>query len=190
MTKNNFKDETNFSSSTSGGAVSISISTPFGVMHACATEKGICLLEFENRKNINLQFKKLADSLNAVIVEGESIYFEQLKSELENYFQGGKSEFTVPLDLVGTDFQKKVWSELLKIPYGKTISYKQLAERVGDVKAVRAVANANGMNKIALIIPCHRVIGSDGSLTGYAGGLDRKRHLLALEGAKMDLFSK
>ena len=111
----------------------------------------------------------------------ESPFFAQLKTELKEYFEGKRREFSVPIELVGTDFQKKVWAELLKIPYGKTISYKQLAERVGNSNASRAVANANGMNKISLIVPCHRVIGADGSLTGYASGLERKRFVLDLE---------
>ncbi len=163
------------------------IQTPLGIMYACAGNKGICLLEFEDRKNIGLQFKNLLRYCEG-ITEGESVFFTQLRKELDEYFQGERKEFTVPLDLVGTDFQKQVWSELLKIPYGKTISYKQLAERVGDVKSVRAVANANAKNKIAILVPCHRVIGSDNSLTGYAGGVDRKKKLLNTEGIQKDLF--
>lgn len=157
------------------------LQTPLGRMYACATERGICLLEFDNRKNCDLQLEKLAKSLNDKIEAGESPFFIQLETELKEYFEGKRREFSVPLELVGTDFQKKVWAELLKIPYGKTISYKQLAERVGDSNASRAVANANGMNKICLIVPCHRVIGADGSLTGYASGLERKRFVLDLE---------
>jgi len=150
-------------------------------MFACATERGICLLEFWDRKNYLGQISKLMLALNDDIKTGESPFFEPLRKELNEYFAGKRTEFTVPLHLVGTDFQKKVWSELLKIPYGETISYKQLAERTGDPNASRAVANANGMNKIALIVPCHRVIGANGKLTGYAGGLERKEFLLSLE---------
>ena len=172
-----------------GVIIRTEIQTPLGKMYACASERGICLLEFDNRKNIDSQFEKLAKSLGEEIVEGESVYFQQLRKEIEEYFEGRRKEFSVPLDFVGTDFQKSVWSELLKIPYGETISYKQLAERVGDLNSTRAVANANGMNKIAVIVPCHRVIGADGSLTGYAGGLERKKNLLELEGNQKDLFS-
>jgi len=164
------------------------IQTPLGRMYACATERGICLLEYDNRKNYDVQLEKLAKSLNAPIEAGESPFFAQLETELKEYFEGKRREFSVPLELVGTDFQKKVWAELLKIPYGKTISYKQLAERVGDSNASRAVANANGMNKICLIVPCHRVIGADGSLTGYASGLERKRFVLDLEKCENVLF--
>ncbi len=96
--------------------------------------------------------------------------------------------FTIPLDLIGTDFQKKVWNELIKIPFGETRSYKDQSIAVGDLLAIRAVANANGKNKIAIIVPCHRVIGSDGSLTGYAGGKKRKQFLLELESQQLNLF--
>ncbi|NDV47279.1 methylated-DNA--[protein]-cysteine S-methyltransferase [Paludibacter sp. 221] len=184
--------KTDIGKSPSKGSVVIyqtKIQTPLGIMYACATGKGICLLEFDNRKNIDSQFRKLAKSLGGTIADGESVYFQQLKNELEEYFGKKRKIFTVPLDLVGTDFQKEVWSALLKIPQGETVSYKQLATRIGDTKAVRAVANANAMNKIAIIVPCHRIIGSDNSLTGYAGGLDRKMKLLNLEGIHRDLFS-
>lgn len=164
------------------------IETPLGEMIACATDKGICLLEFNNRKNIESQFQKTEKALNGVIVEENSIYFDLLKQELAAYFKKELQEFTVPLDLVGTEFQKKVWLALLTIPYGKTVSYLRQAEAIGDPLSVRAVANANGMNKIAIIVPCHRVIGSNGKLTGYAGGLDKKRWLLNLENQERDLF--
>ena len=102
-------------------------------------------------------------------------------AQLDEYFRGKRREFDLPLDLQGTDFQKKVWQELLKIGYGKTVSYLYIAEALGDCNATRAVGSANGQNKIAIIIPCHRVIGHDGKLTGYAGGLWRKKQLLELE---------
>lgn len=104
-------------------------------------------------------------------------------TQLQAYFEGDLEEFDLKLDLQGTDFQKKVWHKLLEIPYGKTISYFELARRLGDVKAIRAVASANGKNPVWIVVPCHRVIGSDGSLTGYAGGLERKKFLLEHEGA-------
>jgi methylated-DNA-[protein]-cysteine S-methyltransferase len=135
--------------------------------------------------------------LNIVIEEGaitEVLFAEQpventivndtlIKAicELEEYFFGKRSVFTVELNPAGTDFQKKVWTELMNIPFGKTISYHELAVRLGDEKTIRAAASANGKNPIAVIIPCHRVIGTDGSLTGYAGGIERKSFLLNLE---------
>ena len=159
------------------------IETPLGLMYAYATDQGICLLEFSNRKKFDRQIQSLTNSLDGIASERDaSIFLETLKKELLEYFAGKRKQFTVPLHLIGTDFQKKVWHELLKIPFGETISYKQLAENIGNSKASRAVANANATNKISIIIPCHRVIGSNKQLTGYAAGLDKKRFLLTLEG--------
>lgn len=157
------------------------IETDLGTMVACATDKGVCLLEFSDRKGLETELKQLAKYHNANIVQGQNKYFKQLKEELDAYFEGRLKEFKVPLDISGTDFQKQVWQALVEIPYGTTSSYLRQAEVLGKPSSVRAVANANGMNKIAIIIPCHRVVGSDGSLTGYAGGLWRKRKLIDLE---------
>lgn len=159
------------------------IETPMGTMYACGVEEGICLLEFTDRKMLETEFKQLAKKLNATIVQGENKHFEILEQQLEEYFEGKRKEFTVPLYLTGTEFQEKVWNILQEIPYGRTRSYKQQADILGNPKAIRAVATANGMNKIAIIIPCHRVIGSNGELVGYAGGLHRKQKLLELEKA-------
>lgn len=115
-----------------------------------------------------------------------AIAADKLSAQLREYFSGERRDFDLPLAPAGTEFQKKVWAELRRIPYGQTISYLELAERIGDPKAVRAVARANALNPIAILIPCHRVIGSDGSLTGYAYGLDRKAGLLALEGVAVN----
>jgi methylated-DNA-[protein]-cysteine S-methyltransferase len=109
--------------------------------------------------------------------------FGDVVEQLTGYFRGARTEFDVPLDLAGTEFQRRVWSRLRDIPYGETISYSELARRAGSPKASRAVGLANGRNPIAVIVPCHRVIGADGSLTGYGGGLDRKVWLLEHEGA-------
>lgn len=118
--------------------------------------------------------------------------FKRLLAQLDLYFLEGKWEFDVPLQPQGTDFQRRVWDELEKIPFGNTISYLELAKRLGDEKVIRAAASANGKNPISILIPCHRVIGKDGSLTGYAGGLHRKEFLLNLEGAlggkQLELF--
>ncbi|NRA65649.1 MAG: methylated-DNA--[protein]-cysteine S-methyltransferase [Pseudobacteriovorax sp.] len=152
-----------------------------GSMFIAATQKGICLLEFTERKMLETEFDDLRKRCHAVLMPGTNEHIEQLKKELEEYFAGERICFQVKLDLVGTDFQKQVWNCLLNIPYGETISYKQQALSMGRGEAVRAVARANGMNKVAIVVPCHRVIGSDGNLTGYAGGLPRKRWLLDLE---------
>lgn len=159
------------------------IETPLGTMIACATENGICMLEFSDRKALPTELKDIAKHFNANIVQGDNPHFKILEKELQEYFEGKRLDFTVPLAPVGTDFQKKVWEILRTIPYGTTKSYQQQADILGNPKAVRAVANANGLNKISIIIPCHRVIGTNGTLTGYGGGIWRKQKLLELEKA-------
>lgn len=157
------------------------IESPLGPMYACAVESGICLLEFTDRKMLETELKDLARRYNATIIQGENKHFDQLRQELTAYFEGKRKSFSVPLATPGTDFQQSVWQELQNIPYGATRSYKQQAIALQRPEAVRAVANANGMNRIAIIIPCHRVIGENGDLTGYGGGLWRKRWLLDME---------
>lgn len=159
------------------------ITTPIGPMFACSTEKGICLLEFTDRRMLETEFEDLQKRLNAVILSGENKHIKQLKIELAEYFEGNRKTFDVELDTPTTPFRQKVWDMLLQIPYGVTASYKEQAIKIGNPNAVRAVANANGKNRVAIIIPCHRVIGSDGSLTGYGAGLGRKQWLLELEGS-------
>ena len=157
------------------------LETPLGTMFACATEQGICLLEFTDRKMLETELKLLAKSLNANIIQGANKHFDQLKQELDEYFEGKRKTFSVPLFTPGTTFQQTVWEALQTIPYGATHSYKKQSLAINKPEAVRAVANANGMNRISIIVPCHRVIGADGSLTGYGGGLWRKKWLLDLE---------
>lgn len=159
------------------------IETPMGEMFACATDKGICLLEFyDGDEPMETRLKKAEKNHGAkVVFEGVNKYMDQLKDQLALYFKGALREFTVPLDIYGTDFQKKAWNLMRTIPYGKTISYKEEAIACGNVKASRAVAGANGRNDIVILIPCHRVIGSDGSLTGYSSGIHRKKWLLEFE---------
>ena len=159
------------------------IETPLGTMIACANENGICMLEFSDRKALPTELKEISNHFRANVILGENPHFKTLEKELQDYFDGKRLDFTVPLSPVGTDFQKKVWEILRTIPYGTTRSYQQQADILGNPKAVRAVANANGLNKISIIIPCHRVIGSNGTLTGYGGGIWRKQKLLELEKA-------
>ncbi|MDC8100752.1 methylated-DNA--[protein]-cysteine S-methyltransferase [Chryseobacterium rhizosphaerae] len=159
------------------------IETMLGTMIACADENGICLLEFSDRKALPTELKSISKDLNANIVQGENPHFITLEKELSEYFEGRRTAFTVPLSPVGTSFQKQVWDILQAIPYGTTRSYQDQADILGNPKSVRAVANANGFNKISIIIPCHRVIGSNGQLTGYGGGIWRKQKLLELEKA-------
>lgn len=157
------------------------LETPLGPMLAAADQNGICLLEFGERKTLQNTLLNLAKVHHAIIIWGENPYFELLQKELNLYFEGRLKIFTVPLSFHGTAFQKQVWSALQQIPYGETWSYRKQAEFLGNAKKVRAVANANGLNKIAILVPCHRVIGTNGTLTGYAGGIWRKQKLLELE---------
>ncbi|REC44627.1 bifunctional transcriptional activator/DNA repair enzyme AdaA [Chryseobacterium pennipullorum] len=159
------------------------IETMLGTMIACADENGICLLEFSDRKALPTELKNISRRLNANIVQGENPHFSTLDKELSEYFEGKRTAFTVPLSMIGTPFQKQVWEILKGIPYGSTRSYQEQADILGNPKSVRAVAHANGCNIISIIIPCHRVIGSNGQLTGYGGGIWRKQKLLELEKA-------
>ena len=156
----------------------VRFTTPLGPMYACATDKGICLLEFTNRRMLENEFKELCKRLNAVILPGPNPLLVQVQTEIQEYFDGTRKDFTVSLHTPGTEFQQSVWEILKDIPYGETRSYKQQSVKLGKPEAIRAVASANGMNRVAIIIPCHRVIGEDGNLTGYAGGLARKKWLL------------
>ena len=128
----------------------------------------------------NINFINLS-SIYQNIEYKKNIITEKVINQLEEYFNGKRKIFELPVKLIGSEFQKKVWKELIKIPYGKTISYKELATSIGNEKACRAVGMANNKNKIMIVIPCHRVIGSNGDLTGYAGGLNIKQQLLELE---------
>jgi AraC family transcriptional regulator of adaptative response/methylated-DNA-[protein]-cysteine methyltransferase len=159
----------------------VRFATPIGPMFVCATQQGICLLDFPDRRMLETEFKDLRKRLNAVILPGKNPHLDHLQFELKEYFAKQRKAFTVPLHTPGTPFQQSVWRVLQEIPYGETWTYKKQAQALGKPNAVRAVASANGHNRVAIIIPCHRVIGSDGSLVGYGGGLRRKQYLLDLE---------
>ena len=161
----------------------VRFTTPIGPMFACASSEGICLLDFTDRRMLETEFKDLRKRLDAVILPGKNRHLDHVQSEMQEYFAGKRKSFTVPLHTPGTDFQNSVWKILQEIPYGETRSYKEQAIAIGNPKAVRAVASANGYNRVGIIIPCHRVIGSDGNLTGYGGGLHRKKWLLDFEKA-------
>lgn len=157
--------------------------TPLGEVTIAATDSGICLLEFNSQtQRLERAKKDLQKRLNTEIINGTTPAIEQAKNELTAYFNKQRQSFSVSLDPQGTDFQQSVWQVLQNIPYGKTMSYLQQAQALNNPAAVRAVANANAANKIAILIPCHRVIGSNGKLTGYGGGIERKQWLLDLEG--------
>jgi AraC family transcriptional regulator of adaptative response/methylated-DNA-[protein]-cysteine methyltransferase len=155
--------------------------TPLGPMVSGATDEGLCLLEFTDRRMLERQLSILGRRFKVPLVPGTHELLKRTESELAEYFAGERREFEVPVHVVGSDFQKRVWRALQRIPYGQTRSYKQLAKSVRSPDAVRAVGQANGMNRIAIVIPCHRVVNADGRLGGYGGGLWRKQRLLALE---------
>jgi len=157
------------------------INTPVGEMILGAYDNKLCMVDWRYRKTRTTVDNRLQKGLSATYVEEESPVLTLAKEELEAYFKGLRKTFDVPLLMVGTEFQKSVWQALLKLPFGTTASYLDLAKGVNNEKAVRAVASAVGANAISILIPCHRIIGSDGSLTGYAGGLDAKKELLEIE---------
>ncbi len=159
----------------------IRIETVIGTLIAVATAKGVCMLEFADTKLLDLELRQLAAAFRAPLVQGGNPHLDTLSEQLEQYFRGERRDFDIPFDLVGTEFQKQVWLSLQQIPYGCTATYGEQAARLGRPSSVRAVANANGKNKISIILPCHRVIGADGTLTGYGGGVWRKQKLLELE---------
>ena len=154
---------------------------PLGPMVAIASEKGLCLLEFGDRRMLESEFADLQKRLSAVLLPGKNEFTEEAVRQIQEYFAGTRKTFSVPLHAPGTEFQQRVWAALREIPFGEMRSYGEIASAIGEPKAVRAVGTANGMNRIAIMIPCHRVIGADGALTGYGGGLWRKDWLLKHE---------
>lgn len=157
------------------------ITTPLGPLVAGVTGGEVVLLEYADRRMLPTQFRRLGAALGCVFVPGEDPLLTTLTSQLDEYFEGTRKDFDVPIRTCGTDFQERVWAALLRIPTGTTCSYADIAREIGQPTAVRAVARANGDNRLAILIPCHRVIGSDGKLTGYGGGLWRKKRLLEVE---------
>jgi AraC family transcriptional regulator of adaptative response/methylated-DNA-[protein]-cysteine methyltransferase len=155
--------------------------SPLGPLVAGATAEGICLLEFTDRRMLETEFVALRTLFDAPVVPGTNEHLETLEGELAKYFAHSLQAFSVPLVYPGTAFQRRVWEQLLAIPYGDTRSYEQIAVAVGEPRAVRAVGRANGLNRLAILIPCHRVVNKNGELGGYGGGLRRKQYLLDLE---------
>jgi AraC family transcriptional regulator of adaptative response/methylated-DNA-[protein]-cysteine methyltransferase len=155
--------------------------SPLGPLVAGATADGVCLLEFSDRRMLEAQLATVQRLFDAPVVPGSNQHLETLRGELASYFAGSLKSFSVPLTYPGTAFQQRVWEQLLAIPYGETRSYQELAAAVGAPRAVRAVGRTNGLNRIAILIPCHRVVNKNGALGGYGGGLRRKQYLLDLE---------
>jgi len=155
--------------------------SPVGELMLGSYGEKLCLLDWTVRKARERVDRRLQNVLNAAYAEGTSAVIEETIRELKAYFDNERKTFDIPLLMIGTDFQRSVWEALLQIPYGSTASYRDLAKSIGNEKGVRAVASAVGANVISIVIPCHRIIGSDGTLTGYAGGLEVKKKLLELE---------
>jgi len=155
--------------------------TPVGELIIGSYGEKLCLCDWKYRKMRISIDKRIRDYLQSDFVDDNSLIITQTINQLKEYFCGSRKQFSVPVLLIGTDFQKKVWDALLEIPYGSKISYMELAERINNPDAIRAVASANGANALSLIIPCHRVIGSHGELVGYAGGIEAKRKILDIE---------
>lgn len=160
------------STSTNTGALTTTVASPIGPLRLTAVDGFITNLSMHEQRH---------ERPLPTNTRRDDEWFAEATAQLDAYFAGDRTTFDLPLRLEGTEFQRRVWNGLLTIPYGETLSYGELAERVGNVKACRAVGLANGRNPIAIIVPCHRVIGADGSLTGYGGGLERKTWLLEHE---------
>jgi AraC family transcriptional regulator of adaptative response/methylated-DNA-[protein]-cysteine methyltransferase len=159
------------------------IDTSLGVMLAGATSDALCLLEFPDARTLETQLTALRSRSGRPVVAGEVPLLDTLRTQLTEYFAGARQEFDLPLNYPGTPFQRRVWDALRRIPYGETRTYAEVAREIGAPGAARAVGRANGLNRIAIVIPCHRVIAAGGGLGGYGGGLWRKLRLLEAEGA-------
>lgn len=159
------------------------VQSPLGDLITVATRDALVLLEFSDRRMVPTQMRRVESRLRCAFVDGRTPIHDRVQTQLDEYFASQRREFDVPLLVPGTPFQTLVWNELRRIPAGETRSYAEVASQVGRPDSVRAMARANGDNRVAIIIPCHRVIGSDGNLTGYGGGLWRKKNLLELEAA-------
>lgn len=157
--------------------------SPFGELLLGSFKEELCFCDWKYRKMREQIDRRILSNLNASFDEGKSEVIQITIQQLDEYFSKKRKTFNLPLRLVGTEFQQKVWQALQQIPYGETNSYLELSKKLGDPKAIRAVATANGANALAVIVPCHRIIGSTGELVGYAGGLQVKKKLLDLEGS-------
>lgn len=155
--------------------------TAIGELIIGSLEGKLCLLDYRHRKARATVDKRIKNGLNAEFRELKTAFLDIVKQQLDEYLSADRQSFELPFLMVGTDFQKSVWTALLKVPYAATSTYLQLAKNINNEKAVRAVASANGANAMSIIIPCHRIIGSNGDLVGYAGGLEAKKRLLDIE---------
>lgn len=163
------------------------LTTPLGPMIAMAERRGLVLLEFLDQASLNPEVEALQNRFGYAVAPGHNAHLQQIEEQLAEYFAGRRTEFSVALHMPGSEFSRQVWAELGKIPYGRTTTYGAIAALLGKPGASRAVGLANGHNRISIVVPCHRVIGADGSLTGYAGGQPRKAFLLRLENAAVQI---
>lgn len=164
--------------------------TPYGELILGSYKKELCICDWRYRKNRSTIDKRIATILKAELVQENSSLLTKTKKQLTEYFDSKRTTFDIPICLAGSVFQQSVWNELLDIPYGKTTTYKKLSIKLGKEAAIRAIANANGANALSILVPCHRVIGTNGKMVGYAGGIPTKKKLLQLEGshAQLTLF--
>lgn len=170
------------SSSAVAALYSAWLESPMGPILAIGTEKELYLLEFLQRRHLSQEIERLRQHFRSAVHPGAPTSIQSIERELKEYFDGKRQRFETPFRMIGTPFQKRVWNALLDIPYGQTRSYLELAKAIGNPKAFRAVANANGKNQLGIIVPCHRVVQSNGDLGGYGGGVENKKRLLQLEG--------
>ncbi len=161
--------------------------TPLGELQLGSYGDYLCLCDWRYRKMMSVIEKRLSRYFKADLAQGDSSVLQETRRQLDEYFARSRKQFDIPILTPGTEFQNKVWTELMEVPYGTTSTYLKLAEKIGNRNSVRAVAAANGANAISIIIPCHRIIGSNGTLVGYAGGLATKKRLLKLERNLFDL---
>jgi len=169
--------------------------TPVGELILGSLEEELCLCNWRYKKTRESVDRRIQKGASTNFEKGSSKVIEETKQQLVAYFRGERKDFDLPLKLIGTDFQQRVWQALMEVPYGTTASYAQLTDRIASRTAIRAVAAANGANAMSIIVPCHRIIGSNGELVGYAGGLATKKKLLELEGIQvgqpeLDLFGE
>lgn len=164
------------------------ILSPYGELIIGTYKDQLCLCDWKHRHKREEIDLRIQSFLNTEFIDQSNHILEVTKEQLSEYFHKKRTTFDLPLLTIGTDFQKSVWNELINIPFGKTCSYLELSHKLNNPKAIRAVASANGANAISIIIPCHRIIGSIGELTGYAGGLSAKKSLLELDGNQLHIF--
>ena len=153
--------------------------SPIGDLHLASSDQGVIFISFSGKENLMKDLEKLVPDME---LEENTSKNKKVIRQLKDYFSGTRKDFDLPLHMIGTEFQKLVWRQLCQVPFGKTASYKEIAEKIGKPKAMRAVGQANHRNPIPIIIPCHRIIGANGHLVGFGGGLDKKRFLLSHEG--------